>query len=190
MSDSFYGEIKAFPYTFSPSGWIPCDGRELPVQQYPALYAVIGNTYGGTPNVSLKVPNLNGAPGGIGRAVQGAGQIPNVSSYPLGSTTGTPSVTLTPAQMPQHNHTISAINAAATVANPTNQSHLCRYLATPGVDYTYSSNALTVNNYLDPGTLSPAGAPSPTAHDNNQPYQTFMFCICASDNNAQFPVRE
>lgn len=38
-------------------GWIECDGRTLNVSEYQALYAVIGNTYGGTAGSTFKLPD-------------------------------------------------------------------------------------------------------------------------------------
>lgn len=38
-------------------GWIECKGQTLQVNDYRALYSVIGNTYGGTTNVNFKLPD-------------------------------------------------------------------------------------------------------------------------------------
>lgn len=38
-------------------GWLECDGRTLNVSEYRALYAVIGNTYGGTVGSTFKLPD-------------------------------------------------------------------------------------------------------------------------------------
>ena len=55
-----------------PTGWIVCDGRSFPANQYPLLASMIGNTYGPTDtsivgnfpdygeNDVFRVPNLNG----------------------------------------------------------------------------------------------------------------------------------
>lgn len=48
-----------------PTGWIPCDGRTLEVAQYPALYQIIGNTYGGNVGNDFKSPRLNDGSSGI-----------------------------------------------------------------------------------------------------------------------------
>ena len=48
-----------------PMGWIPCDGRTLEVAQYPALYQIIGNTYGGNVGDDFKSPRLNDGASGI-----------------------------------------------------------------------------------------------------------------------------
>ncbi len=58
--DHFIGEIRAFPFDFVPDGWMPCDGRELPIQQYQALYSIIGEKFGAD-RTKFKLPNLTGA---------------------------------------------------------------------------------------------------------------------------------
>lgn len=43
-----------------PAGWLPCNGNQsYRVSDYPLLYRIIGNTYGGTPDISFRVPRLN-----------------------------------------------------------------------------------------------------------------------------------
>lgn len=43
-----------------PRGWLPCNGSEsYRVSDYPLLYQIIGNTYGGVPNTNFRVPRLN-----------------------------------------------------------------------------------------------------------------------------------
>ena len=42
-----------------PVGWIPCSGTTLSSERYPLLYKTIGNVYGGTVNVSFRLPSLN-----------------------------------------------------------------------------------------------------------------------------------
>ncbi len=38
-------------------GWLECDGRELSVNDYQILYSILGNTYGGTPGSTFKLPD-------------------------------------------------------------------------------------------------------------------------------------
>jgi hypothetical protein len=38
-------------------GWLECDGRTLNVSDYIALYEVLGNSYGGTPGSTFKLPD-------------------------------------------------------------------------------------------------------------------------------------
>lgn len=44
--------------SFIPSGWIVCNGATISSTSYPLLFDVIGNTYGGTPGSTYKLPPL------------------------------------------------------------------------------------------------------------------------------------
>ena len=59
--DTFLGDIQLFPYGFTPEDWTLCNGQLLPVQQYDALYALLGNRFGGDGYTTFAVPNLQGA---------------------------------------------------------------------------------------------------------------------------------
>ena len=65
--DEYIGTIKLFAGNYAPHGWMRCMGQFLPIQQYQALYSVIGNTYGGNPGVNFRIPDLQG------RVIVGAG---------------------------------------------------------------------------------------------------------------------
>jgi microcystin-dependent protein len=41
-----------------PSGWLKCDGSTYNIADYPALYAVIGQSYGGSGS-TFKLPDLS-----------------------------------------------------------------------------------------------------------------------------------
>ena len=45
--DYFLGQIELFPYGFVPMGWLLCNGQILQIQQYSALFSLIGNKFGG-----------------------------------------------------------------------------------------------------------------------------------------------
>jgi len=66
----YTGQILAIAGSFCPPGTAPADGRTLPVAQYRALFAQIGNTFGGDGKTNFAVPNLN----------QGGGLAPTVRS--------------------------------------------------------------------------------------------------------------
>jgi microcystin-dependent protein len=59
--DYFLGEIEIFPYTFAPVGWLLCNGAILQVQDNTALFALIGNKFGGNGSTTFALPNLQGA---------------------------------------------------------------------------------------------------------------------------------
>lgn len=88
------GEIKLWSAENIPAGWLPCDGRTLNVVEYLPLYTVLGNLYGGD-STTFVLPDLRD------RTVRGL----NATTQSLGSTTGSDYVTLSSANLPQHNHT-------------------------------------------------------------------------------------
>lgn len=56
------GEIKLFPYVQEPEGYFPLDGRELPIKDYPALYALIGTEFGGDGTHTFCLPTATEVP--------------------------------------------------------------------------------------------------------------------------------
>jgi microcystin-dependent protein len=58
MSEPFLGEIRIFGLNFEPRGWAACDGRLLPINQYQALFAILGTTYGGDGRTTFALPKL------------------------------------------------------------------------------------------------------------------------------------
>jgi microcystin-dependent protein len=102
------GEIRLFASNFAPKSWWYCDGSLIAIRSNTALYAILGNVYGGDGQTTFALPNMKG------RTAIGAGQGPGLSYYALGETAGTNSVTLTTANMPPHIHP-----ATSTVTIPT-----------------------------------------------------------------------
>lgn len=60
--DYTIGEITLFGFNFAPMGWMSCEGQLLNVNMYPALFSLLGNTYGGSQaQNTFALPNLKGA---------------------------------------------------------------------------------------------------------------------------------
>ena len=59
--DPFLGQIELFPYGFSPRYWAPCDGRLLSINEYQALYALLGTKFGGDGTTTFGLPDLRNA---------------------------------------------------------------------------------------------------------------------------------
>ena len=60
LSDvTFPGMITMYGGTIAPSGWLLCNGTGYSTTIYPALFAVIGYTYGGSGG-TFNVPSLSG----------------------------------------------------------------------------------------------------------------------------------
>lgn len=53
------GSILAFPSKKVPTGYLPCEGQELPIQLYPELYDLIRHTWGGGKS-TFCLPDLQG----------------------------------------------------------------------------------------------------------------------------------
>lgn len=97
--------------SFGNGAFMPANGQTLSVSNYQALYALIGNTYGGSGTTTFALPDLRG------RVVLGAGSYsdpagnPTSMNYPVGAKGGSinAAFTLTTAQTPPHSHTLNAL---------------------------------------------------------------------------------
>lgn len=58
--DPYVGEVRSFAFGVVPSGWLPCDGRLLPIKGNVALYSILGTQYGGDGQTSFALPDLRG----------------------------------------------------------------------------------------------------------------------------------
>lgn len=55
------GEIVLLPYGFAPDGFMLCNGDSLKIAQYPALYSLLGNKFGGDGKETFCIPDLTNA---------------------------------------------------------------------------------------------------------------------------------
>jgi microcystin-dependent protein len=62
--ESFIGNIATFAGRYAPMGWMDCAGQALQIHQYPALYSIIGNTYGGDHTV-FRLPDFRPEVNGV-----------------------------------------------------------------------------------------------------------------------------
>lgn len=172
-----------WPITRIPENWQACDGSLLQISQYQVLFALIGNTYGGDGVSTFAVPDLRG------RVPLHNGQLGGAASatnYVRGMTGGTEQVTLTPAQMPSHNHTMNASTTVASIMTATPASVLGAISSgSPALptDTLYGSNqndATKVPPYkvvpLAPQTVANAGGNG--AHPNVMPFTCINYIIC------------
>lgn len=59
--EEYIGMVQLLTNAAMPQGWLPCDGRELAISQYPALFAVLGAVYGGNGRTTFALPDLREA---------------------------------------------------------------------------------------------------------------------------------
>jgi microcystin-dependent protein len=168
--DPFVGEIRLFSGSFAPVNWALCDGSLIAIRSNPALYSVIGMTFGGS-GTNFALPNLQGSiPMGVGN---GPGLTPRAMGNNQGGAT---SVTLTQAQMANHGHAVNCLAASGganvAVANYPAASKEDRQTRV-FTDSPY--NPTSDNSTMNPATIGPAGGNRP--HNNMQPYLPLNFII-------------
>jgi len=171
MSDQFLAEIRIFPFNFPPTGWAFCNGQLMPISQNTALFALLGTYYGGDGKSTFALPDMQD------NAPMQTGQGQGLSERFLGEMSGVESITLLVSEIPFHTHTLSASDADATTATPTNQypaKGLWDAGTSAGVIGAYSATT-PANAAMAPQALSLAGGGLP--HNNMQPYLTLNFCI-------------
>jgi microcystin-dependent protein len=173
MSEPFFGEVKIFTCTFAPQGWAYCLGQQIAIQQNPALYAVLGTTYGGDGTTSFKLPNLQTL------AVMGAGTAPGLSSRQPGVVVGSRASVLN--SLPAHNHDLVAQAVAGNQVMPVAGAYLANDTATGGRNIltTAAPSAVNENNLVPMAgnALGVTGTPTPASYDNCQPWLGMNFCI-------------
>ena len=100
-TEPYLGEIMLTSFNLAPSGWAPCDGRLLALNQNIALFSLLGTQYGGDGRVTFALPDLRG------RSLVGFGQGPGLShNYNIGERGGAETVTLVSSDLPIHDHLV------------------------------------------------------------------------------------
>jgi microcystin-dependent protein len=160
MSQPFIAEIRIFASNFAPRNFAFCDGTLLPVAQNTALFALIGNIYGGDGRTTLGLPNLQD------RLPMHPGRGPGLTPRVLGQSGGTATVALTSGNMPNHSHSMLGTGDAPNSASPAN--------AVVATAPAYEATGSNLTNMANEALL-PAGGGQ--AHDNQQPYLTLNFII-------------
>lgn len=94
--NAFIGQVMLFAGNFTPAGWEPCDGKQLPIKDYAALFSIIGSYYGGDGRTHFALPDLRCA-------------VPVHAPWRLGdgrrsAAAEWPCVQLTEQQLPPHTH--------------------------------------------------------------------------------------
>ncbi len=161
--EPFIGEIRAFAFGIIPKGWALCDGSLLAVNQNQALYALLGNLYGGTPNQNFNLPDLRGrTPLGFN---------PTTPVIPPAQKDGSETVTLTAAQVPPHTHQVKGSSATASTNAPS--THAMAVLAS-GAGNAYAAPDAAAAT-LNVAAVATSGGSAP--HPNMQPSLAVNWCI-------------
>ncbi len=169
MSEPFIAEVRIFAGNFAPRGWAFCDGQLLPISNNTALFSLIGTTYGGDGRTTTALPNLQG------RSAMHPGRGPGLTARRLGQKVGVETVTLSEAQIPSHNHSLSgtadiADPAADGGGTPGNTQALSK-TASGGLYAQSTANAVQLASEV----VSNTGGSQ--MHTNIQPFLTLNFII-------------
>ncbi|MCR3760659.1 tail fiber protein [Clostridium felsineum] len=124
--DIYIGTILPWAGYYEPQGFLFCNGQILQISQYNALYAVIGNYYGGSSGQqTFALPDLRGC------FPIGAGQDKLKNTWTIGQTAAkSTKVVLQQQNLPAHTHNISnsivdngtSMNLNLNIAIPVNTS--------------------------------------------------------------------
>jgi microcystin-dependent protein len=156
MADSYLGAIVAVPFDYPPHGWAFCNGQLLPIQQYTALFSLLGTTYGGNGQTTFQLPNL-----------QSRVPIHQSQEFQLGEIGGTEAHTLTIPEIAAHQHAVT--RTASKDKETTNRPDGAYFTA--GGSYAGSTNGAA----MGPTATSNVGGNQP--HTNLQPYLALRYII-------------
>ena len=171
MVNPLIGTVILFAGDFAPTGWAFCHGQLLPINQYTALFSVIGTIYGGDGRNNFALPDLRGrvpiAPG------------PGLQNFNLGYPGGTPTVQLNVGNLPSHNHSQTASNNP-----PTKNTAAGASLASGDSNTPMDNIYVPGDGDVLMGLTTTVGGGQP--HNNMQPYLATNYIIAF---NGIFPTR-
>lgn len=171
--NGYLGEIRLFPFSWAPRGWLPCNGALLNINQNAALFSLLGAVYGGDGKTTFGLPDLRG------RAAMCQGN-PQVEAFPVkpGVKTGSETAAIPASILPQHSHLVNVSTAAAGNTNPPGAVPAIarRASGAPGNLYVNAQAGTAVQ------ISATSVAPTPGAPVANlQPSLVLNYCICISD---------
>ncbi len=96
--EAFVGSIMSFGFNFGPTGWQLCNGQTLAIQQYAAVFSLLGTFYGGNGTTNFQLPNLQSrTPIGMGTGL-------GLSPRTIGMVAGTENASISISNLPSHTH--------------------------------------------------------------------------------------
>lgn len=161
------GVVKMWAGNVAPENYQFCNGQSLAVADFPALYAVIGNSYGGN-STFFNLPDFRG------RVAIGAGLGIGLTERSIGETGGAETVTLTEGQLPSHNHSLNGLNGGTDVNTPSG-NFLPEYVNTAVKFYAQQTAGESLLTFND-ASIGDSG--NNESHPNMQPYLGINYIIC------------
>lgn len=166
MYEAFVGSIIPMAFGYVPQGWASCEGQLLGINQYQALFSLLGTTYGGNGTTTFALPDLRG------RRVVGRGASPTLGNWTIGQKGGTETTTILLSQMPNHSHSVT-VKANSLSADNSDPSGL---FIGGGVASVFSSDAPDVTMNQNEASAGIAGGSQP--QNIQSPYLAMYYNIC------------
>ena len=175
--DGVIGVVTCFAGSFVPKNWMACNGQQLSVSKNKALFAILGNVFGGDGISTFNLPDLRG------RTPVSPGKGTGLQSYSLGQAAGSETVTITSNMLPAHTHSGNATvqlqaNTSDGIDPGSNSGYPSRF--TGAYSPTANCNMAPPTTFFE--VLSPGNVPA----DICSPFQVINYVICIS---GVFPSR-
>jgi microcystin-dependent protein len=139
MAEPTLGQIQAFGFKFAPRFWSTCDGQILEISSNTALFSLLGTEYGGDGRTTFALPDLRG------RSIVHQGTGPGLPTATIGHRGGSEFFTLTEANMPPHNHSVTAtLHGETSVGDSRNPKD--RLLASPAAGTNIYASPVEADN--------------------------------------------
>ncbi len=151
-AEPLIGSVCVMGSNWAPEGFKIADGSALSINQYAALYSIVGTMYGTGAQGTFKIPDLRGRVAlGAGVYQQGAQQ----TIYNVGQSGGASTTTLTVNNIPIHNHAISGLSGVIDFTKVTATTTLAGVTAkADGSTLVLNSGANFAANSDDPSNAT------------------------------------
>lgn len=169
----FVSQILCLATHITPKGFMKCEGQTLETADYPALFSVIGITYGGNGTTNFKLPDIRD------RSI-----MHQSASKLLGSTGGKSSVALDNDNLPEHSHgigdlkvSINVVSGSTSLKTPTGKflgaiTGTANIYSEADPDSTLNENSTTIS-----GNTGKTGLAEPVSVDIQNPYIAMNYFI-------------
>lgn len=161
--EPFVGQIQPFGFNFPPRGWALCDGALLPINNYTAVFSLLGTTFGGDGRTTFGLPDLRG------RSIVHVGTGPGLSPISWGERSGAETIALNTAHMPAHNH-VTTMNLGGTAE----ESGAGHFIGSSGTIFAEDAQS---GSHLNAGAITSANTGGGQAFNNRNPFLGIYVCI-------------
>lgn len=174
MSDPFLGEVRMFGFAFAPYQWATCNGATISIQQFTALFSLIGTNFGGDGVRTFQLPNL------AARMLCSTGMGPGLSQRDMGDGFGENSVLLVSDNLAPHNHGVGVYQNGTLTAGPSGDMTSALSISTTNSMYVNDPKGATI-------VMSPTSiGGNNQLHENRQPILAMNFSIAMAGAFPQF----